>query len=96
MVSDENVQGPRRSDTWKDDEVLEGVVRTLVEKLLSGDIINKEQLQNEKILGMREKGLRDLPTNSMVLDYIRLNHPDDEASLIHILKKKPSWRSSRS
>jgi elongator complex protein 3 len=90
LKGDISNDGPRRSDIWKDDAVLEEVINAVVDGLRSGDITTKEQLQNEKILAMRSKGLKDLPTNSMVLDYIREHHPDEEDRLLHILKKKPS------
>jgi elongator complex protein 3 len=90
LGNSENEQGPKRSYIWEDDDILRDVIGSLVEKLLSGRITRKQQLQDEKIKSLRSTGLDSIPTNSMILDYIRKLHPDKENEFIHLLKKKPS------
>lgn len=90
MKRSDREQSSGRSHIWEDDDVLRKVIRSIAEKLLSGEIDQKKQLQDEKIKALRSTGLDSIPTNSMVLDYIRKLHPDRENDLIHILKKKPS------
>ncbi len=86
----ENGSGPKRSDIWEDDPVLEGVVRSIAEVLVSGDITDREELQDLKIRTLRNSGLDRVPTNSVILDYIGKNHPEMTKDLLPLLLKKPS------
>lgn len=90
MDHEENGKGPKRSYIWEDDDVLTEVIRSIVEKLLSGDITDKKRLQDEKVRSLRSTGLDSIPTNSMILDYVKKIHPGRVNEFIHLLKKKPS------
>ncbi|MGA1820665.1 MAG: tRNA uridine(34) 5-carboxymethylaminomethyl modification radical SAM/GNAT enzyme Elp3 [Thermoplasmatota archaeon] len=83
-------KGPRRSDSWKDDERLKEVLHELVEGLSTGRVRDRDGLQDEKIKLLRNSGLGDVPTNSTLLDYVRNEHPRLEEDLIGILRKKPT------
>ncbi|MBN1390637.1 MAG: tRNA uridine(34) 5-carboxymethylaminomethyl modification radical SAM/GNAT enzyme Elp3 [Candidatus Thermoplasmatota archaeon] len=58
--------------------------------MIEGMIHDRDQLQEEKIKALRSAGLDHVPTNSVLLDYIRKMRPDMESALIDLLKKKPS------
>ncbi|MGA1793254.1 MAG: tRNA uridine(34) 5-carboxymethylaminomethyl modification radical SAM/GNAT enzyme Elp3 [Thermoplasmatota archaeon] len=83
-------KGPKRSDGWKEDEKLSGILLSLVQGLSSGRIRDRDGLQDEKIKLLRNTDLGDVPTNSTLLNYVREKHPELENELIGILRKKPS------
>ncbi|MFW3146404.1 MAG: tRNA uridine(34) 5-carboxymethylaminomethyl modification radical SAM/GNAT enzyme Elp3 [Thermoplasmatota archaeon] len=81
---------PPKPDSWKGDPDLEEAVSELVEMLLSGKIRTREELQREKVRVLKDRKTKEVPANSVILDFIRYFYPDNENELIGLLKKKPS------
>ncbi|MGA1847730.1 MAG: tRNA uridine(34) 5-carboxymethylaminomethyl modification radical SAM/GNAT enzyme Elp3 [Thermoplasmatota archaeon] len=81
---------PRRSDHWETEPMLEEVLSELLALMVSGEISSKKELQDSKITLLKDRGIRSIPTNSMLLDMVRKRFPDKEATLIHLLQKKPT------
>ncbi|MGA1866096.1 MAG: tRNA uridine(34) 5-carboxymethylaminomethyl modification radical SAM/GNAT enzyme Elp3, partial [Thermoplasmatota archaeon] len=82
--------GQGKDGGWESDSCLRSVLESLAEGMIEGAILDKDRLQEEKIKALRSTGLDRVPTNSILLDYIRKVHPEMESALIALLKKKPS------
>ena len=82
-------QGARRG-LWRADPVLLGAVSLLANEIISGKIRDQCGLQNRKLQVVREVGLTEIPSNSMILDYISSELPERRRSSLGLLLKKPS------
>jgi elongator complex protein 3 len=83
-------RGPPKADAWKDDPVLREVVARISDSIGSGEIAGTLDLQNLKLDLLKDKGLRSVPTNSMVLDYISEVRPDLRERALPLLRRKPA------
>ncbi len=83
-------KGPGFTDEWEHDAALRQVVEEIADRVLSGDISNRDDLQRAKLQALRDTGLDSIPTNSLVLDYISKRHPDSLERVLGLLRKKPS------
>ncbi|MBN1540085.1 MAG: tRNA uridine(34) 5-carboxymethylaminomethyl modification radical SAM/GNAT enzyme Elp3 [Candidatus Thermoplasmatota archaeon] len=81
---------PGKKGRWETDSGLRSVLEDLVRSMMEGTIRDKDRLQDEKIKALRSADLDHVPANSVLLDYVRKEHPGMESALIELLKKKPS------
>ncbi|MDG6224655.1 MAG: tRNA uridine(34) 5-carboxymethylaminomethyl modification radical SAM/GNAT enzyme Elp3 [Candidatus Thermoplasmatota archaeon] len=79
-----------KRDMWRSDPVLFRAVRDLVKEIISGEIMDQDALQRRKLEVVKVNALKEIPRNSMLLDLISMEFPEQRRSSLSLLLKKPS------
>lgn len=78
------------SGAWKEDPDLKEALEEIIEAIVSGDLTDRDAVQNRKLEVSRRHRLDSMPTNSMLLDYIRETGKEVTPAINSLLLKKPT------
>ena len=82
--------GSGKVKTDIDEKELEGVLERIAKSILRCEVKTRSELQNRKMKEVKASDLDFIPSNSLILDYIRRSYPDVLERVTPILVKKPS------
>ncbi len=75
---------------WRDDPSIRKALETLSKGIEDGIVGSREELQSLKLKVAKELRLKDLPTNSMLIDYIKEMKGEMDERILSLLRKKPT------
>ena len=75
---------------WRDEPSIRKALEILSKAIEDGEVKSREELQSLKLNVAKELKLKDLPANSMLLDYLEEMKGDVDERILSIVRKKPT------